>query len=403
MLSETGRKHKAIGLCEEIPMEKHEVEFLSEALGWNKSWHEMSWVERFCQILAAVFGFGDDLVTLLASKIPPRKVKWLWQNRVPLGKLTLFVGNPDNGKSMVATYVTATVTTGRNWFDAKNWLPSGEVLIFANEDDPDDTTVPRLMASGANLSKVHLVGSIRVGEPGKTEEEREMKLDTDIKAIKKALTYNPNIRLVVIDPVSNYLGSTKMVDEQAVRRVLRPLKKLAEDTSVAILGIMHLNKKEDLKAINRVSGAMAFVGVARAVWLFCAAENQNSGIFKMLPLKKNIGPRAGGLLYRIDTKPVDIEGEADLQPYIEWTGETSESADAVLASRPVGRPRDEREKASVFLKELLRNGPLPSNEIEVQCKAAGFTYRTLERAKDEANSGVEVFREGDKWNWKLTD
>src|SRR5467141_346664 len=257
MSSETGRKHKIIALCEEIPIEQHDVKLLAEALGWNKSWREMSWVERFCSIVSGVLGFGDDLLTILASEIPPRTVKWLWHNRVPVGKLTLFVGDPDNGKSMVATYLTATVTTGRDWCDdAKNSLPSVEVLIFANEDDPDDTTVPRLMAAGANLSKVHF-GKMRLDESGKTQEEREMRLEEDMKAIRNFLDKNPNVRSVVVDPVSNYLGHTKMNDEQSVRRVLTPLQQLAKDTSVAILGIMHLNKKADLRAINRVGGAMA--------------------------------------------------------------------------------------------------------------------------------------------------
>src|SRR5437588_615610 len=95
-------------------------------------------------------------------------------------------------------------------------------VIFASRDDPDDTTVPRLMAAGADLNKVH-VGKMQLNEPGKTQEEREMRLDEDIKAIKNFLDKNPNVRFVIVDPVSNYLGDKKMNDEQQVRQALSPL------------------------------------------------------------------------------------------------------------------------------------------------------------------------------------
>jgi len=381
MFSETGRKHKTMA---------------SKALGWDKPWPEMSWVER----ATCVLGFGDDLITVLASAILPKKAEWLWPNRVPLGKLTLFVGDPDNGKSMVATYVAATVSNGGDWFDVKNSAPSGEVLIFASEDDKDDTIVPRLMASGANLDKVQF-GEMRVNEAGKAQEEREMRLDKDAETIKKFLAKNPKIRLVVIDPVSNYLGDAEMNKEQEVRRVLTPLQKVAAETRVAIIGIMHLNKKGDLKAINRIGGAMAFVGVARAVWLF-ARDRENPDLFHMVPVKKNIGERNGGLKYRIIAKPVKIAGEDEPEPYVEWLGQSEQSVDDILPPKSVGRP-GEREKASEWLKDLLRRGPVPSKEIEDQCEAAGFKYRTLERVKDDRGSGVEAYREGDKWYWRLTD
>jgi len=400
MFSETGRKHKTIAMCEEIPIprERHDLEFWSKAL--NKPWREKNWYERFRESLRIVFGCGDDIVTVLASAIVPKKVEWLWPNRVPLGKLTLFVGDPDNGKSMVATYVAATVSNGGDWFDVKNSVPSGEVLIFASEDDPEDTTVPRLMAAGANLDKVHF-GKMQVNKQGKAQEEREMRLDADIEAIKNFLDKNPNVRFVVVDPVSNYLGEVDINKEQEVRRALSPLQKLAAENSVAIIGIMHLNKKGDLKAINRVGGAMAFVGVARAVWVFCR-DKENADEFQMISVKKNIGKRSNGLRYEVATRNIEIDGEKIPQPFIDWLGETDRSANDVLASKPVGRP-GEREKASEWLKQFLSKGPKPSIEVAFQCGAAGLKYRTLERVKDNPGSGVEAYREGEKWYWRLTD
>jgi len=159
---------------------------------------------------------------------------------------------------------------------------------------------------------------------------------------------------------------------------------------------MHLNKKQDQAAISRIGGAMAFVGVARAVWLF-AVDPQNPQTFNMLRVKNNICQRGGGLRYRIATKPVAIEGEDVQEPCVEWLGQTDKSADDVLAPRPAGRPR-ERDGASDWLKQFLSHGPKTATEIETQCEAAGFTYRTLERCKDEI--GVQSVKRGDQWYWE---
>jgi putative DNA primase/helicase len=324
---------------------------------------------------------------LKASVIQPKKIKWLWENRIPFGKLTLFVGDPGKGKSMVSTYVAAVTTTGQKWYDSKNVSPSSEALIFASEDDYDDTIVPRLMAAGANLDKIHFEQLIS---------EREMRLDRDIELIRKTLAENPEIRLVIIDPVSNYLGEIKMNDEQAVRRVLGPLKGIAEETSVAIIGIMHLNKKTDLQAVNRVGGAMAFVGVARAVWLFCE-DNNAPDEFQMLSVKQNIGKHAGGLKYKIDTRNVDIEGEAISQPCIGWIGETEKSANDMLVFN--GGRSTELDKAIEWLKNILSSGTMRATEVEEGAVEAGFSERTLKRAKHEV--GVQSEKRADGWYWEL--
>jgi len=350
-----------------------------------------NWTER-------IFLTMETVVKLIkATDIVPRKIQWIWKDRIPLGKLTLFVGDPDNGKSMVATEVAATVTTGRHWFDAENTFPPSDVLFFACEDDYEDTAVPRLMAAGAKLNKIHF-GEMREAKAGETEKQREMRLDTDIEAIAAALDENPRIRLVVIDPVSNHLGNKKMVDEQAMRAILRPLHGLARKKSIAILGIMHLNKKVDLKLINRVGGAMAFVGVARAVWVF-NRDNNKENTFAMLPLKNNISERCGGLEFRIETKPIAMENESVEQPYIKWVDKTDRSIDSLLQSPKPGRPGTEREAAAEWVVAFLAEGPKAATEVERECELAGHSFRTLERTKDEC--GVESFKGDAQWFWRL--
>jgi putative DNA primase/helicase len=141
---------------------------------------------------------------------------------------------------------------------------------------------------------------------------------------------------------------------------------------------------------------MAFVGVARAVWLFCQ-DNNAPDEFQMLSVKQNIGKHAAGLKYRIDTKNVDIEGEAVSQPCVGWTGETEQSANDMLVFN--GGRSTELDKAAEWLKNILTMGPMRAPEVEQDGLEAGFSERTLKRAKNEI--GVRSEKKIDGWYWEL--
>ncbi len=74
--------------------------------------------------------------------------------------------------------------------------------------------------------------------------------------------------LIVIDPISAYLGSVDSHENSKVRGVLGPLSELAGRLRIAVVGVTHLNKSGGSKAMYRSSGSLAFVAAARAAWSF---------------------------------------------------------------------------------------------------------------------------------------
>jgi putative DNA primase/helicase len=56
-------------------------------------------------------GVGD--VGTLLSEVVEESVEWLWEGRIPLGKLTIIDGDPGTGKSALTTDLAARVSTGR--------------------------------------------------------------------------------------------------------------------------------------------------------------------------------------------------------------------------------------------------------------------------------------------------
>jgi hypothetical protein len=332
-----------------------------------------------------------------ADHITPKKIVWLWSKRFAQ-KLNLIVGNPDLGKGLITYYIAACCTTGRDWFDAPNMMGPSEVLLLNGEEDWDDTVVPRLMAAGADRSKVYWL-KMSATKDGKTK-EKELQLDRDMATLETFLEEHPAIRLVVVDPVSNYLGNAKMIDEQKIREVLTPLKEIANRRHLAVICVMHLNKKVELDAIHRIGGAMAFVGVARMVWLVAPKPNEDgteSDELLMVKVKGNIVQRnLKGLAFTTKVHYVPIEGEEVTTPYVEWIGDVDQNANQVTGrpQKAAHRPSEQLPACMDWLRQYLGDGAkLLVEDIEPAGKALhGFSSKTIQRARAEA--GIITFPSG---------
>ena len=255
------------------------------------------------------------------SDIERHELQWLWPGRIPLAKLTLLAGDPGLGKSFVTLDVAARVTRGTKWPDgAAATCKPGSVIILSAEDDPSDTIRPRLEAAGADLSKVHVLQAVRRARPSGEISLEHFSLETDLVALQDAIVSLDDARLIIIDPISAYLGGIDSHVNAKVRSLLAPLSQMAAITGVAALAVTHLNKNSS-SALYRASGSVAFVAAARAVWLFAKSPDDPAQRL-MLPGKMNLAPEQSGMGYRLEAK-------ADVA-VVTWGDAVSISADAVL-------------------------------------------------------------------------
>jgi putative DNA primase/helicase len=199
-----------------------------------------------------------------ASTHKMRGVRWFWPDRFALGKLGLIGGLPDKGKGLIAADMIARATRGDGWPCGEGVAPIGNVILFTAEDGIEDTIVPRLKAAGADLERVEIVG-MKTNDDGT---ESMFSLMTDLPLLKQKLEEVGDVVLVLIDPVSSYLGVGKINNWSTtdVRGVLGPLKGLAEEKRIALIGIVHFNKKADVSnAMLRIADSLAYVA-AGSVW-----------------------------------------------------------------------------------------------------------------------------------------
>lgn len=345
--------------------------------------------EAIRERLAAAADYGEHAAqahTICMADVKPRPVDWLWRPRIALGKLTIIAGDPGLGKSMLTTSLIAHVTTARQWPDGAS-CPLGSAALISGEDDPGDTIRPRLDMAGANVARVEYLQSV-----SDNNGERGFNL-ADVVPLAVLIERMGDCKLIVIDPVSAYLGGIDSHKNADMRALLTPLAQMAAAHGVAIVAVSHLNKSQAGSALSRVTGSLAFVAAARAAYVVARCPHDPKRRL-VLPIKNNLGNDLTGMAYRI--------AEERGIPYVVWEKDpVTVTADEALSPMQ-DAPRSARDDAAEFLTQLLARDPVPVDDIKSEGKLAGFTWPTLRRAKDEigAKSKKAGFGKAE-WTWYL--
>jgi len=336
------------------------------------------------------------------ADVKAEPVRWLWRERIALGKLTLLAGDPGIGKSLITLDLAARVSSGSDMPDGSSALDcAGDVVLLTAEDDLVDTVRPRLDAAGAEVLRITALESVKRYDfaTGK-EHQAPFSLTEDLPALDKAIRSARQCRLVVIDPLTAYLGGTDSYKNAEVRGLLAPLAELAAQHKVAVVGVTHLRKSEG-PAMYRPMGSLAFVAAARAVYMVTQDPDSARGErCLVLPVKNNLGNNRTGLAYRL------VVTQGRTVPVVQWEPEPVDvSVEEALGCDPgegdVGWTQ--RDEAREWLKQALHDGPLPAREAIRQAEKDGIRKRTLDRGRREL--GVAARREGfggeGRWMWEL--
>ncbi len=333
-----------------------------------------------------------------ADTIAPKAVEWLWRNRIPRGMLSLFSGDPKLGKSYLMFAMAAAVSRGVALPGDDPPKGPGSVIIMSAEDDPARTIIPRLIAAGADLSRVHILESVIISEGV----EAPPSLRADMLAIEDAARRLPDLQLIIIDPVSAYLDGVDDHKNAQVRGVLSPLKALAERLNVATVLVSHHAKSGGTNGKHRVIGSIAYVGACRANWM-CVRDKDDPTGRRVLLLDNgcNLAPTQPGLVYVIEDR-----GDG---PRVEWIDGTIEKdADTVLreiaeAQAETGDPTRAaiRRECEEWLRETLAAVPKGVKEVFRLGSEAGYSQDQLKRAKVAIGARSEKEGFGDGWVWSL--
>ena len=347
---------------------------------------------------------GPLLQSAPASSFQMKRIRWAWPNRIAIDELALVVGMPDEGKGQILYYSAATVTRGGEWPCGEGRAPKGRVLLLTAEDNIHSVVVPRLLAAGADLDQVEVIQMVEADGS-----KRMFSLVTDLPLLRQKIEHLGDVKLVLVDPIASYLsGGAGKKDYRGntvdVRSVLDPLVDMAAELNVAIMGVMHFNKKQDVTNVMlRTSDSLAFTAIARRV--YGAIDDPENGRKLFVKGKNNIADRALSdktLAYRFASKKVGIDEETgkDISaPFIVWDDDHVDiTADEAMSATKSPAARDEAKK---FLADMLADGPVLATEVKDAASENSISERTLKRAKQEL--GVQAEKDGatGKWSWHL--
>ena len=331
---------------------------------------------------------SSELQVLSFREIEAKPVAWLWPGRFALGKITLLTGEGGVGKSMLTCDMAARISKGTAFPDGAS-CQIGDSFFIGSEDGAEDTVRPRLDAAGANVDRVHL---IRGPKPEGEEYASPIDLSRHIGKLDTLLGNYPEAKLVVIDPIMDYLGAATNSDRATdVRRVLSPLRSLAERHQVAIVAMNHLNKAGK-GSKNRSLGSGAFVQVARIELRVCE-DPEDADRRLLLPVKNNLAA-APGLAYR-------IQSGSNGSGFAVWEEGTVEISINEVENEGGSEDRSAIEEAVEWIRGFLSDGAVKAAEAKKQAFKDGIADRTLNRAKKKL--GVKTEQRERVWWWQLSE
>lgn len=334
----------------------------------------------------------SEVEIIKMSDLEMKPVNWLWPDRIACGKVTVIAGNPGLGKSQITAMLAAHVTQGYAFPDLPDDpVKIGSVIFLSAEDDPADTILPRLKAAEADTTKCFILEAIRTEDPQGKEHLRGFDLSQDIDRLRSVLHQVGDVRLIIIDPVSAYLGKTKDNNNAEMRGLLAPLSTLAAEIGAAVVLVTHLNKSTTQDAIGRVIGSIGLIAAARAGYSV-SKDPKNPDIRYLVPLKNNIGNDQDGFSFTIQGVPLTTEIKSSR---IIW----GDSVDAQKILYPTDDKPSQINGASDFLRELLGDGPKSAQEIFAEGDGAGYSKATLRRAKQRLGIKHRKMGMNEGWEW----
>lgn len=273
----------------------------------------------------------------------------------------------------------------------------GSVVIWSGEDGFGDTLLPRLIAMGADRTRIYFVEGI-----GKVPFDPSR----DMPELSDLIKQLQDVKLVLVDPIVSVVSGDSHKNAE-VRRGLQPLVDLGKDTGSCIAGISHFSKSNVVTdPLALVSGSIAFGAVARVVIgvakLQSPDEHGHSRIF--CRIKSNIGPDEDGVGYDLQMVPVpgyDMEASTVL-----WGQYVKGHSRDLLARAQVdaSKPDSKQAAAESFLSELLKDGAVTSKTVKSTAESCGHSWGTVRKAKtslrilDYKEPGI-----GGAWSWKLPE
>jgi hypothetical protein len=342
-----------------------------------------------------------------ASDARPKPIHWLWDGRIPLGMISVLEGAVDKGKTTMAIDLMARLSRGWAMPGLQGYNTPAASIVIGLEDHFENVFVPRLMAAGADLTKINQLTGFRFHEAGKASKDRRLVLTLDdIERLGETIT-KTGTKFVFFDSVMGLLpGKIDANSDQGTRAVLEPLAQMAEIVGASILIGRHWAKGAGTRvASERGIGSVAWGGVARSV-LQVAQHPDDEKIRVLAVAKGNLAPKSEHLEFTIASKEITLpDGEIVKTASIVWGGTCSLHIDDLGGKKLTS----ERQTIAKTCEDWMvgyfdeEHRSVSSNQLAEDAKEAGYSFAAMRRARNkmQGEGRLTVRKTGTAWmvNW----
>lgn len=337
-----------------------------------------------------------ELKLINMESVKVEQIEWLLYPFIPFGKVTIIQGDPGEGKTTMVLQIIAKLTRGEPILlnkksqkeaqqDSKenlkqevlsqdNPIQPVNVIYQTAEDGLGDTIKPRLLAAGADCSRVLVI------------DDQDQPLTMVDVRIEEAIMQT-KARMVVLDPIQGFLGTdVDMHRANEIRPLMKRMAVLAEKYHCAIILIGHMNKNSNGKSSYRGLGSIDFQAAARSVLIVGRLKDEPETRV-MCHVKSSLAPEGKSVAFRLDK-----------ETGFQWIGEYDISADDLLS----GDARGQKSRiAKEFLLDILADGGMAQKKIEEEASKQGIKKKTLRNAKQELE--IDSVKRGNQWFWILSE
>lgn len=324
-----------------------------------------------------------NLKLINMEQVEVEKIDWLIYPFIPFGKVTIVQGDPGEGKTTMVLQIIAKLTKGEPVLPGSEEpilegktmaLDPVNVIYQTAEDGLGDTIKPRLLAAGADCSRVMVI------------DDNDQALTMMDARLEEAIIQT-KARLVVLDPIQGFLGAdVDMHRANEIRPLMKRVAVLAEKYHCAIILIGHMNKNSNGKSSYRGLGSIDFQAAARSVLIVGRIKDEPE-IRVVCHVKSSLAPEGKSIAFRLDK-----------DKGFEWIGEYDISADDLLSGDNRGQ---KIHAAKEFLKEILVSGSMAQTKVTEEAESRGIKKKTLWNAKKELE--IDSVKIGNQWFWMLPE
>lgn len=332
-----------------------------------------------------------------ASKIAPKAMRWLVPNVLAHGITTCVTGDGGVGKSTLLTTWMADLSVARPLVPGGKVLPAMESVVVSTEESAESVIVPKLMAAGADLTKVTILDSIPDDDGHGGIMPRGLRLPGDADAIMDVVA-DTGAALLVLDPVAELLDDKHSANnDQEVRRALATIRRRCAQLGCALAYLQHVNKK------NESMGSGAWKNMAR-VQLRVDRHPDDATRSVLHQAKTNYG-LAPAWEFHMEAIPFarlgidDPDGDNTTARVI-WDGLSSLDPTDLTGATISREERAERLGAGDLIVQCIEEGTNTWKPIMAKAREYGFSERAMRTAA--AEKGIRPSREsfGGSVVWK---